>query len=190
MLGKSIPTKLEVTDSWRTDNKAIKILNTPKPNTYLMLPSSQVWKVTVPNKTKRKSQKVAICKTRMPINFNKLYACTSMTTNCYIGQTLGFVSKPQKQKPRASGLGSRFSEPAVCKWSASQGGRKPLLKYTTRGRDWHMGQSHLECLHRFKSRLASQSQFPAHGNPGRKQVMMAQALLSPMWEKQRWALGE
>lgn len=86
-------------------------------------------------------------------------------------------------KTQSIGSG-RFSEPAVCKWSASQGGRNPLLKYTTRGRDWHMGQSHLECLHRFKSWLASQSQFPAHGNPGRKRVMMAQALLPPMWEKQ------
>lgn len=53
-----------------------------------MLLDSKDRKVILPIRTKRKFQKVAICKTRMPINFNKLCAHMYATTKCYIGQML------------------------------------------------------------------------------------------------------
>lgn len=82
-----------------------------KANRHLRLPNSQDQEVILPKKTKRKSQKVLICKTRMPIYFNKLCAHMFMTTKCYIGQMLEVCLETTKAKTLSIRSGSRFPTP-------------------------------------------------------------------------------
>lgn len=75
-----------------------------------MLLNSQDRKVILLIKTKRKSQKVAICKTRMPINFNKLCAHMYVTTKCYIGQMLEVCHEATEAKTLRIWDGRRVPE--------------------------------------------------------------------------------
>lgn len=69
-----------------------------KASRHPMLPESQDRKVILPEKTKRKSQKVAICKTRMSITFKELHARMCVTTKCYTGQMLEVCLKTTEAK--------------------------------------------------------------------------------------------
>lgn len=81
-----------------------------KASRHSMLPESQDWKVILPKETRRKSQKVAICTTGMPINFKKLCAHVYVTTKCYFGQMLEVCLETTEAKTLSTGAGNRFPE--------------------------------------------------------------------------------
>lgn len=95
-----------------------------KASRHLMLPGSQDPLVILSKKTKGKSQKGAICTTRMPINFNKTCARMSVTTKCYTGPMLGVCLETTETKTLTTG-------PDRCKWSDSKKGGITFRKDTT-----------------------------------------------------------
>lgn len=101
-----------------------------KASRHPMLPGSQDWKVILPKKTKWKSQKVAICKTRMSINFKKLCAHMYVTTKCYIGQMLEVCLETTEAKTRKhQGWEQIPREPAGCVQSGPKEREPPLKRY-------------------------------------------------------------
>ena len=83
---------------------------------------------TMPKKTKGKSQKVAICKRRMPINFNKLSARMSLTTKCYVGQMLEVCLETTETKTPRVRAGRRLPRSQPCVSDLVQRTVEPPLK--------------------------------------------------------------
>lgn len=98
-----------------------------------MLPESQDWKVILPKETKGKSQKVAICTTRMSINFTKLCAHMHVTAKCYFGPTSEVCLETTEAKTLSAGAGNRFPESRLSVHELVQRRVKPPLKKNTMG---------------------------------------------------------